>query len=168
MDTVREGKVSGLVLWSDNYGCGKTHLAKAACAALGPVPTAPWGFRKHGLFLTSEHFYQAIRDAYSDNGSPTPLFKEWTESPYVVMDDVGKEYISNRDWGQEQFFKFINRVHEERSLLMTSNLSPAELQERIGGASMSRLIGMCGRDGFINMSGIPDYRIKKNASQRAR
>jgi len=25
---------------------------------------------------------------------------------------------------------------------------------------MSRLIGMCGRGGFVDMSSIPDYRVK--------
>jgi hypothetical protein len=26
---------------------------------------------------------------------------------------------------------------------------------------MSRLIGMCGREGFVDMSTIPDYRVKR-------
>ena len=160
LETAATGKAAGIVLWSKNYGCGKTHLARAAYAALGAVPTPPWGMRRHGVFINSDQFFQSIRDSY-DAGSPTNLFKEWVNAPYFIMDDFGKEYAANLDWAREQFYKLLNKIYEEKCLLLTSNLAPGELAERIGGASMSRLIGMCGREGFVDMSTIPDYRVKR-------
>ena len=118
IESVMEGETQGLVLWSKNYGCGKTHLAQAAYRALGAVPTPPYGFRKHGEFITSEDFYQSIRDSYA-HGSPTQLFKDWEQSPYFIMDDLGKEYAANMEWAREQFYKLINRIHETRSFLLT-------------------------------------------------
>jgi DNA replication protein DnaC len=165
IESLVEGEPGGIVLWSKNYGCGKTHLAQAAYRALGAVPTPPYGFRKHGEFITSEDFFQSIRDSYA-HGSPTQLFKDWEQSPYLIMDDFGKEYAANMEWAREQFYKLINRIHEHKSFLLTSNLTPAELGERIGGASMSRLIGMCGPDGFVDMSDIPDYRVKNHGKNR--
>lgn len=159
LETVATGKPAGIILWSKNYGCGKTHLARAASAALGAVPTPPWGMRRHGTFINSDQFFQTIRDSY-ELGSPTHLFKEWVDAPYFIMDDFGKEYTANLDWAREQFYKLLNRIYEEKCLMLTSNLNPRELGERIGGASMSRLIGMCGRGGFVDMSSIPDYRVK--------
>ena len=160
LETAAAGKAAGIVLWSKNYGCGKTHLARAAYVALGAVPTPPWGMRKHGVFINSDQFFQSIRDSY-DAGSPTNLFKEWVNAPYFIMDDFGKEYAANLDWAREQFYKLLNKIYEEKCLLLTSNLTPGELAGRIGGASMSRLIGMCGREGFVDMSTIPDYRVKR-------
>ncbi|MFZ2050542.1 MAG: ATP-binding protein [Solirubrobacteraceae bacterium] len=59
------------------------------------------------------------------------------------VDDVGAE--SRTDWALEQLYSIVNaRYEDSRSIVVTTNLDPNELGERIGRRTVSRLVEMCG------------------------
>ena len=170
------GQPCGLVLWSQphpgpagetlGYGCGKTHLASTACAFLGQCRRIDpeTGLRRplRVTFLNVVDFYGHLRDLYARNQPEYPLLNEWA-SGHLILDDLGKEYVSaeGRAWAREKLYRLLDRLYEARALLLTSNLTPAQMEASLGGAAWSRLVGMCGERGFVNMSDIPDYRLKK-------
>jgi DNA replication protein DnaC len=59
------------------------------------------------------------------------------------IDDVGAERTS--EWVLEQLYAIVNaRYEEEKSLVITTNLAPDELEEQIGERTVSRIVEMCG------------------------
>lgn len=182
-DAVREwaygaarGEPRGLVLWSAphtgprgetfGYGCGKTHLARAAYAY---VRQCQWTDPATGLtrqwrisLLTAVEFFGMVRDLYTKNLPEYPLFNDWG-SGHMILDDVGKEHVSAeaRPWAREKLFRLIDRLNESRALLLTTNLTPEQLEAHVGGATWSRLAGMCGERGFVNLSAVPDFRLRR-------
>ena len=166
---VSSGQRRGLVLWSKanprlkqtGYGTGKTILATMAHDTL-KVMYDHEGQAQRVKFANAPDFIQDIKDAYSKNAPVANLFDDWTRG-HFIMDDWGKQYATERgeEWVREQFYRIINRLYEaRRGFLLTCNLSPADLEAQIGGASWSRLLGMCGPSGFVDMSAVPDYRLK--------
>ena len=171
-----QGQARGLVLWSEahtgphgetlGYGCGKTHLARAAFDYLRQCvwtdPETGLNRRVRVTFLNMVDFYAQIRDLYAKSQPEYPLFNDWA-SGHVILDDLGKEHVSaeSRPWAREKLYRLLDRVYETRALLLTSNLNPEQLETHLGGAAWSRLVGLCGEQGFINMSEIPDYRLRK-------
>lgn len=170
--TVSRGIRAGLVLWSDDhagqsgYGCGKTALARMAHDVLNTMRDHA-GRPQLADLITASDFFQQIKDAYSANERIEPLFHHWCRG-HFIMDDWGKQYTTERgaDWMREQFFRLVNRMYDAgHGLLITSNLLPSDIERQIGGASWSRLYGMCGKGGFIDMSAIPDYRLRQGGSE---
>lgn len=168
---VSEGQAKGLVLWSEEntgpdgeklgYGCGKTHLAQLAYQFLREV--SDWhGQSQRVVFLRTTDYLGVIRDCY-DTHQPIVPYLNSLGAGHIILDDFGKEYIKAESlaWGQEQFYQLLDRLAERRGIFLTSNLRPSEIERRLGGASWSRLFGMCGEAGFINLSNIPDYRAHR-------
>ncbi len=143
---------SSLVLWSEGYGQGKTHLAVAACNII----IDSWdGDPEHAVcpirFESGPGLVRRIRATY--NIPPDQPYHETEEMVYsrlrgvklLVLDDVGKEKPSAHT--REVYFYIIDeRLKWGLPLLITSNL-PLEgqnsLEELMGPATVSRLIGMC-------------------------
>ena len=182
-DAVREwtyaaarGLGRGLVLWSEphtgpggetfGYGCGKTHLARAAFTYLRQCvwtdPDTGLSRRWRVTFLNIVDFYAQLRDLYAKGQPEFPLFNDWA-SGHVILDDLGKEHVTtdSRPWAREKFYRLIDRIYESRALLLTSNLTPEQIETHLGGAAWSRLVGLCGERGFVNMSALPDYRLRR-------
>src|SRR5919106_1461279 len=60
-----------------------------------------------------------------------------------LEDDLGAEKRS--DWVLEQLYALINERYEaQRSILVTTNLDEAALEEQIGPRTVSRLVEICG------------------------
>lgn len=150
-----EGQSLGLILWSEVYGVGKTHLAHAAHAALQYTGKA------EGAMLTAPDFLDIIKSSYSDDSprNEYELFNTWKKG-YIILDDIGKEYIKEKTWADEKYFRLIDGlVNAHSSLLITSNLHPKKLGPHLGGAAWSRVGGLvC--DNSVNMSALADYRLK--------
>lgn len=156
---VSAGRPRGLVLWSTGFGCGKTTLARMAAQTLG-VMRDHTGQAQQVTFMTAPDFFAHIRECYSTDTPVTQFLDRWGRG-HFVLDDWGKQYVRTESsaWQVEQFFRLIERLNERRGFLMTSNLGPADIAAMIEGASWSRLLGMCGEAGFIDMSALPDYRL---------
>lgn len=188
------GEVVGLVLWSKEtrltrrdektgeeivegflgYGCGKTHLARAAEEVLyqckqfaGP----PQSWRFAGQFFSAVDMVSTIQSTYrKDSGTgEDDLFRAWRKG-WFILDDLGKEHVKeeSEDWWQSKLYSLINSIHESHSFLLTTNLSASQLEALLGQAAFTRLWAMCGESGFVNMSSIPNYRFVLGDQRDAR
>jgi DNA replication protein DnaC len=86
-----------------------------------------------------------IRRTY--DADPTELsylefFRRLTSVDLLHIDDLGAEKRS--DWVLEQLYAIVDeRYSANRSMLMTTNLGEAALEEQIGKRTVSRLVEMC-------------------------
>jgi DNA replication protein DnaC len=133
----RLGAGRGLWLFGDT-GTGKTTLAmlvsKAALA------------EGHSVAIYSlPKLLARIRRTYdSEPGGDSYLafFERLTSVDLLHIDDLGAEKRS--DWVLEQLYALINERYEsQRSVLVTTNLPHEELEEQIGGRTVSRLSQIC-------------------------
>ena len=86
-----------------------------------------------------------IRRTYdSEPGGDSYLsfFERLTSVDLLHIDDLGAEKRS--DWVLEQLYALINERYEaQRSVIVTTNLPHAELEEQIGSRTVSRLSQIC-------------------------
>ena len=166
---VTAGERRGLVLWG-GFGAGKTHLARAADRTL---LASGWV----GNFYDSPAWVKRIQSFYGVKAEPDAQdrsFSDWLGRPYFILDDLGTEHVraESLGWLQECLFLLVNGAERTGlSLLITTNLPPAvvapdgavtsrPLADRVGGKVWSRLAGLCGADGFVDLSGVTDYRLR--------
>ncbi len=133
--------------------------ASAPAAASGssgtPAPARPrwrcWSPRRrcaqgHSVAIYSlPKLLARIRRTYdSEPGGDSYLafFERLTSVDLLHIDDLGAEKRS--DWVLEQLYALINERYEaQRSVLVTTNLPHEELEEQIGGRTVSRLSQIC-------------------------
>lgn len=168
IDGVSDGKAPGLVLWSNGYGCGKTHIAQA-CGKHIKGATTRRGESVATMFTNTAKFFDDLRDTYgrtakiSEGQFWANLF---TYSAYI-MDDIGAESVKedSREWAQEKYFRLLDACYNRRAIIITTNLPPTadgrdSLEHRIGARAFDRLVGMCGKR-IINLSAVPSFRLKQ-------
>ena len=162
-----------LVLLSPNiYGVGKTHLVAALLNQIIETEET-LNVREDGTFrnlpcpvyFTAENLLLSrIRATYSRSNqhNDDEFYEETEEDVYqklekfdlLVIDDVGKTRPRDHSFLQGVYFRIIDsRYTSEEPVILTTNLSFAELENHIGGASSDRLREMAGKDGFIVMGG---------------
>jgi DNA replication protein DnaC len=127
----------GLWLFGDT-GTGKTTLAmlisKAALEAGHSV--AIYSLPK--LLARIRRTY----DSEPSGDSYLSFFERLTSVDLLHIDDLGAEKRS--DWVLEQLYSLVNERYEaRRSMIITTNLPHPELEEQIGGRTISRLTQMC-------------------------
>jgi DNA replication protein DnaC len=127
----------GLWLMGD-VGTGKTTLAmlvsKAAVEAERTV-----------AIYSLPRLLARIRRTYdSEAGEPyLDFFERLTSVDLLHIDDLGVEKRS--DWVLEQLYAIVNERYEaQRSMVVTTNLDQAALEEQIGPRTVSRLVEICG------------------------
>jgi DNA replication protein DnaC len=107
-------------------GTGKTHAAVAACR-----PLHARGMRVR--FLPVVELLDLLRP-----GGPDGVWDELVGCDVLVLDDLGTERPT--DWTAERMGALVNRRWlEERPMVVTTNLLPAELEEAVGARTYSRL-----------------------------
>lgn len=120
---------NGIIL-AGSVGTGKTHLAGAIVHRV---------IEKFGIpvkLITAIELFGKLRDFENDT------MKEFKESSLLVIDDLGKEKIT--DWNREKLFEIINSRYEDyQPTIITTNLKPKEMQDLFGDAVFSRLCEMC-------------------------
>jgi DNA replication protein DnaC len=132
----RNGAPRGLIL-KGTIGCGKTHVAVAILQAV---------IRKGytGLYYNMVDLLSDIRATYSDS-SPLDeheLLDDVNEPDLLVLDDLGAEKTSG--FVNDRLYLIVNRRYECcKPMLITTNLSLAELEEKLEGRTVSRLCEMC-------------------------
>ncbi len=123
---------STLVL-AGKTGTGKGHLAAAVCmAAMRAGRTA--------FFATSREILLMLRASWSDKAAPSELdvLRHLTGVDLLVIDDIGVQFGTDAE--RDQLFSVIDgRYREQRPMILTTNLSAAQLQALIGERSYSRL-----------------------------
>jgi len=136
------------LIFHGSYGTGKTHLAVAIARELLRQKGCSVWFKTFGELL------QEIRNGFK-SGTAEAISKRYYTVDVLVMDDLGKEKLS--EWTSEQLFNIVNeRYKAQKSMIITTNLNIAELNRRLDGAVMSRLVETCKA---VEMTG-KDYRLK--------
>jgi DNA replication protein DnaC len=82
-------------------------------------------------------------DAEAGEDSYLQFFERLTSVDLLHIDDLGAEKRS--DWVLEQLYALVNERYEaQRSIVVTTNLDQAALEEQIGSRTVSRLVEICG------------------------
>ncbi|MDQ2939524.1 MAG: ATP-binding protein [Actinomycetota bacterium] len=128
----------GLWLMGDT-GTGKTTLAMLISkqALANGRPVAIYSLPKLLARIRRTYDAEAGQDNY------LALFEQLTTVDLLHIDDLGAEKSS--DWVLEQLYALVNERYEaQRSILVTTNLDQAALEEQIGPRTVSRLVEICG------------------------
>lgn len=132
----------GLWLFGDT-GTGKTTLAMLVSKS------ALEAGRSVAIYSLPKLLAHIRRTYDSEPGGDSYLafFERLTSVDLLHIDDLGAEKRS--DWVLEQLYALINERYEaQRSLLVTTNLRHEQLEEQIGGRTVSRLNEMCDEIAF--------------------
>ncbi len=139
-----------LLLTSEGFGIGKTHLA----VAIGNYVLSH--YMRSVVFTTGQELVLRLRATYSDrDSSEYQLLSALREADLLILDDVGKERHS--EYVESVYYQVINaRYVASKPLVLTTNVRWEDLGEHIGYAALSRLAEMCQ---VVEMSG-DDYRLR--------
>ena len=139
VDTLAQKLADGRGIWFEgDIGTGKTTLAMLISAeALR---------RGHSVAIYSlPRLLGLLRETFHEESeaSLSTLLDRLAAVELLHVDDVGAEQSS--PWVLEQLYTIVNTRYEDgRAIVITTNLSPPELQEQIGERTVSRITEMCG------------------------
>jgi DNA replication protein DnaC len=127
----------GLWIFGDT-GTGKTTLAMLVSK------TAIEHGRSVAIYSLPKLLARIRRTYDSEPGGDSYLsfFERLTSVDLLHIDDLGAE--KRTDWVMEQLYALINERYEaQRSILVTTNLPHAELEDQVGQRTISRLSQVC-------------------------
>lgn len=123
-----EGK--GLLI-AGPVGTGKTHLTAAIATYVMENFFVPV------KFITAVDLFNGLH-----NFDDSRFAEDLKSVDLLVIDDLGKEKIT--DWRLEKLFEIINARYEDyKPIVITTNYTNSELENRIGAAIYSRICEMC-------------------------
>jgi DNA replication protein DnaC len=129
---------AGRGLWFEGaVGTGKTTLAML-------VSRAALDAGRSVAIYSLPRLLAEIRATFEDGaeGSYVDFLDRLAVVDLLHVDDVGAERSS--EWVLEQLYAIVNaRYEDERSMVITTNLSQERLEEQIGKRTVSRLKEMC-------------------------
>lgn len=116
-------------------GCGKTHLAVSlAKLALDAG---------HDVKLTTEtELLRDIRRSYGDDAelSEAAILDAIGSAWLLVLDDIGTSAVKSLRWYQDILYAIVNRRYTAYwPVIITTNLTPDQLAERLGTRTWSRI-----------------------------
>lgn len=122
---INEPTAKGLFIIG-TVGTGKTYLSSIICNTLHRHKTRL-------LWRNLSDILQEFRDCYSKKAtvSESTVLDRYINVPILVLDDLGKERIT--EWAQGLLFALINKRSEKmkRPLIVTANYGRAKLAERL-------------------------------------
>lgn len=152
---ISEDKPIHCLLFGDT-GRGKTHLESAMIYEISKKMM----YRCRVLFLDMAVMDQMRKMAISDKEAEQRITKCTLEIPkadLVILDDIGRE--SDSDWGKK-FVDDVIRYREDKSLVVSTNLSGQGLRDFYSDQTLSRLRKHM--HGYaIPLQKTPDYRESK-------
>jgi DNA replication protein DnaC len=140
VDELAENLDRGRGLWlMGDVGTGKTSLAMLVSKAALELGRSVAIYSLPRLLARIRRTY----DAELGEQSYLEFFERLTSVDLLHVDDLGAEKRS--DWVLEQLYAIVNERYEaERSVVVTTNLDQAALEEQIGVRTVSRLVEICG------------------------
>ena len=148
-------RCGSLVLYSPRvWGIGKTYLACSIAHAIldkweGQTAWCPvWFISEPQLFLRIRATYNKRNAEYAE--TEDDIYRKLIRVPLLVVDDVGKEEVSDPRFVQRVLFALIDgRYQNMLPMVITTNLDSDGLERHLGGdrnncASMERLVEMTG------------------------
>ncbi len=146
-----KGYKSLILISPNNWGVGKSHLACGIAKGiinkwLSRNPQSPV------YYATEQNMLRRVRSTYNRDNKETEeqVFEFLTNIPLLIIDDLGKEEVSDPRFVQRFWFSVINgRYEKELPMIITANLSPDGIATYLGGnrgneASFDRLYEMVG------------------------
>lgn len=140
MDFVENGE--GLYIYSKGCGNGKTtwstkiakeYILKSACKQ---------EFIDLVYFVNVADYLESLKQCFNGNKSTEEVERPLKECKLLILDDIGVEKSS--EWVIERLYAVINyRVNEEKSMIITSNLTLTELSQKLNDRIASRINGSC-------------------------
>lgn len=120
------------LLFLGRTGLGKTHLSLAIA---GAVTTRGFGV----IYGSAQNLLSRIeREHFGGNNDET--LNSLLECDLLILDDLGAEFSTS--FTQSAIYNIINsRILTSRPTVISTNLSPEELNDRYGERVMSRMIG---------------------------
>jgi DNA replication protein DnaC len=135
-ENLRGGR--GLWLMGD-VGTGKTSLAMLVSKAALEHGRSVAIYSLPRLLARIRRTY----DAEAGEQSYLEFFERLTAVDLLHVDDLGAEKRS--DWVLEQLYALVDERYEsQRSIVVTTNLDQASLEDQIGARTVSRLVEVCG------------------------
>lgn len=150
---------TGMYLWSEGSGRGKTHVLSAICNELIQRYLVPC------IFMTEEQMYFRIREAYQNHAiSEKAQYRKFMEVKCLFLDDLGATKIT--PWKNEVMTGILDyRLNHRLPTFFTSNFSPESYEQSLQSSSIarpgritSRIYEMC-RSFIIEVQG-EDFRKK--------
>ena len=129
-----EKPTDGLLL-TGGPGAGKTYLAAAIFITVVKSRKASVKFRR------ASQLFQDIRDSYGqDDVSEEGILDDYIKPSFLVLDDLGAGSLSDHE--RRYTLEVIDRrLNEERPTIITTNLTLAEISDRMDERIASRLSG---------------------------
>lgn len=144
----------GIYLYG-GVGVGKTHIAYAIKQKLEEkqIPVRFWNVTE--LLRVARNDYSKEKQDKRQPDVELTSLNAHGEKPVAILDDVGAEKSS--EFVTETLYSIINeRYNKVMPTILTSNLDLAQLAEKVGERTASRLAEMCK---VINLTG-NDRRVK--------
>jgi DNA replication protein DnaC len=118
-------------------GVGKTHQAHGVLRYLSAADMhTAW------KATSAANMYASLRPRHGVDSETE--FRKYAHTQLLMIDDLGAAKPS--EWTEEINFRLINHRYENRlPTIITSNVLPKELTERVGERVASRLVGMSDR-----------------------
>jgi DNA replication protein DnaC len=139
-EALDENLDAGRGLWFlGSHGTGKTTLAMlvSQTALRASRSVAIYSLPKLLGRIRRTYAAELGEQSYSD------LFERLASVDLLHLDDLGAE--KQTEWVIEQLYAVVNERYErERSLIVTSNVEPDDLEKQLGPRVVSRLVEMCG------------------------
>lgn len=169
VDQIVEQRERGiaLVLWGAT-GAGKSHLLSAISFALSKTQISAVHDTIRLIEFTPDTslYIDYIKACYTarDKGQiedADQYVKQRLEAhDLIIVDDLGAERVKADDWAESEYRKLIELCYTRRALCIATNLTPVQVKDVIGARAYSRLIEMTsGKEGWINLSKLPDRRL---------
>ncbi len=155
------------------WGLGKTHLV----CAIAHYVIDKWGdvYGNCPVYYTTESsLFLRVRASFNQNNKETEfaVFEHLTKVPLLIIDDIGKEDVSDPRFVQRVWFNIVNeRYNNLLPIVLTANLDPNQIAQHLGGsrnneASIDRLYEMMGGK-FWELKGNDSYRRQKEMSRKS-
>ena len=140
-------------MFTGGAGVGKSHVAYSAMR----MAVLRSGYNVRAFFLDWQEFLSISREAISDKNVAKRLDRiksQFSKADLIILEDIGSE--RNTDFAADAMDRFW-RNREDKSVIITTNLSPKDLTERYGDRVISRIKKHGHNQGFV-AKGIPDQR----------
>lgn len=150
----KKGHMFGsLILFSKNWGVGKTHLIYSIANEWYKKPKTRIEYKNSGSLelyysgisyriIREEDLMLRIRATYGKDSTEieTDIYKELDCYDVLAIDDVGKYTPANMDFYHRVMFQIIDsRYNQQKGVVISTNLTLAELANFLGGAISDRL-----------------------------
>ena len=138
-DFLKNPHIDGLML-SGDVGAGKTYLASCIANAL-----LDKGQRV--LFIVVPDLLDQIRATFDSDKNAWEytefeLMEAARQVPLLILDDLGANNYT--EWSKNRIYSIINyRLNHQLPVIITTNITPEDLEAHLGERTTSRLLEMC-------------------------